>query len=124
MTGTGNASSVIKFNPSCLPQDCWVSKGGAFTGEVSAEMLHDFGIPWVILGHSGGFDLRHCSVWGAGWSQLHDFGIPWVILGHSGGFDLRHCSVWGAGWSQLHDFGIPWVILGHSGACGLWVCCV
>ncbi|KAI7837786.1 hypothetical protein COHA_008415 [Chlorella ohadii] len=33
-------------------QDCWVSKGGAFTGEVSAEMLHDFGIPWVILGHS------------------------------------------------------------------------
>jgi hypothetical protein len=35
-------------------QDCWVGKGGAFTGEVSAEMLHDFGIPWVILGHSGG----------------------------------------------------------------------
>ena len=34
-------------------QDCWVSKGGAFTGEVSAEMLHDMGIPWVILGHSG-----------------------------------------------------------------------
>ncbi|PSC67648.1 triosephosphate isomerase [Micractinium conductrix] len=33
-------------------QDCWVSKGGAFTGEVSAEMLHDMGIPWVILGHS------------------------------------------------------------------------
>ncbi|KAI3431511.1 hypothetical protein D9Q98_004561 [Chlorella vulgaris] len=33
-------------------QDCWVGKGGAFTGEVSAEMLHDFGIPWVILGHS------------------------------------------------------------------------
>ncbi|KAL4422004.1 hypothetical protein ABPG77_005434 [Micractinium sp. CCAP 211/92] len=33
-------------------QDCWVSKGGAYTGEVSAEMLHDMGIPWVILGHS------------------------------------------------------------------------
>ena len=31
-----------------------MGKGGAFTGEVSAEMLHDFGIPWVILGHSGG----------------------------------------------------------------------
>jgi triosephosphate isomerase len=33
-------------------QDCWLGAGGAFTGEVSAEMLRDFGIPWVILGHS------------------------------------------------------------------------
>jgi triosephosphate isomerase len=33
-------------------QNCWVSAGGAFTGEVSAEMLADAGIPWVILGHS------------------------------------------------------------------------
>lgn len=33
-------------------QNCWVSKGGAFTGEVSAEMLSDCDVPWVILGHS------------------------------------------------------------------------
>ncbi|KAF7120854.1 hypothetical protein RHSIM_Rhsim13G0082500 [Rhododendron simsii] len=33
-------------------QNCWVRKGGAFTGEVSAEMLLNLGIPWVILGHS------------------------------------------------------------------------
>eukprot|EP01025_Chloroclados_australasicus_P034712 TRINITY_DN35466_c0_g1_i2.p2 TRINITY_DN35466_c0_g1~~TRINITY_DN35466_c0_g1_i2.p2 ORF type:complete len:293 (-),score=33.61 TRINITY_DN35466_c0_g1_i2:323-1201(-) len=33
-------------------QNCWVSKGGAYTGEVSAEMLVDAGISWVILGHS------------------------------------------------------------------------
>jgi len=33
-------------------QNCWVGKNGAFTGEVSAEMLTDAGIPWVILGHS------------------------------------------------------------------------
>ncbi|XP_058109644.1 triosephosphate isomerase, cytosolic [Magnolia sinica] len=33
-------------------QNCWVKKGGAFTGEVSAEMLVNLGIPWVILGHS------------------------------------------------------------------------
>ncbi|GJU46073.1 kinase-like domain-containing protein [Tanacetum coccineum] len=26
--------------------------GGAFTGEVSAEMLANLGVPWVILGHS------------------------------------------------------------------------
>jgi len=33
-------------------QNCWVKKGGAFTGEVSGEMLANLGIPWVILGHS------------------------------------------------------------------------
>jgi len=33
-------------------QNCWVNKGGAFTGEVSAEMLVNLDIPWVILGHS------------------------------------------------------------------------
>lgn len=33
-------------------QNCWTGKGGAFTGEVAAEQLRDFGIPWVILGHS------------------------------------------------------------------------
>ncbi|XP_073288340.1 triosephosphate isomerase, cytosolic-like [Primulina huaijiensis] len=33
-------------------QNCWVKKGGAYTGEVSAEMLVNLNIPWVILGHS------------------------------------------------------------------------
>ncbi|XAR72013.1 Triose-phosphate isomerase [Bertholletia excelsa] len=33
-------------------QNCWVKKGGAFTGEVSAEMLVNLEVPWVILGHS------------------------------------------------------------------------
>jgi len=33
-------------------QNCWVGAGGAFTGEVSADMLADAQIPWVILGHS------------------------------------------------------------------------
>ncbi|XP_057523764.1 triosephosphate isomerase, cytosolic [Amaranthus tricolor] len=33
-------------------QNCWVKKGGAYTGEVSVEMLADLDIPWVILGHS------------------------------------------------------------------------
>eukprot|EP00667_Euglena_gracilis_P017275 EG_transcript_18179 len=33
-------------------QNCWVGKGGAFTGEISAEMIRDIGVEWVILGHS------------------------------------------------------------------------
>jgi triosephosphate isomerase len=37
-------------------QNCWIGKGGAFTGEISAEMIKDSGIPWVILGHS---ERRH-----------------------------------------------------------------
>ena len=33
-------------------QDCSVSDKGAFTGEVSAEMIASFGVQYVILGHS------------------------------------------------------------------------
>ncbi|KAM2783180.1 hypothetical protein COP1_012692 [Malus domestica] len=32
-------------------QNCWVKKGGAFTDEVSAEMLVNLEVPWVIPGH-------------------------------------------------------------------------
>lgn len=33
-------------------QNCWVNGDGAYTGEISAEMLRDEGVKWVILGHS------------------------------------------------------------------------
>lgn len=33
-------------------QDCWGPKVGDFTGSVSASMLVDFGVGWVLLGHS------------------------------------------------------------------------
>ncbi len=33
-------------------QDCHPQPSGAFTGEVSAEMLRDAGASWVIVGHS------------------------------------------------------------------------
>jgi len=33
-------------------QNCWVKSDGAFTGEISAEMLKDAQVPWVITGHS------------------------------------------------------------------------
>jgi len=37
-------------------QNCHQFKNGAYTGEVSAEMLRDLSVPWVILGHS---ERRH-----------------------------------------------------------------
>lgn len=33
-------------------QDCWTQGNGAYTGETSADMLHDIGVQWVIVGHS------------------------------------------------------------------------
>ena len=33
-------------------QDCSSQENGAFTGEISADMLSDIGTQWVILGHS------------------------------------------------------------------------
>src|SRR5580765_4393267 len=33
-------------------QDCHAQSSGAFTGDVSAEMLRDAGATWVIVGHS------------------------------------------------------------------------
>ncbi|XP_042475204.1 triosephosphate isomerase, cytosolic [Macadamia integrifolia] len=44
--------SLLRSDFHIAAQNCWVRKGGAFTGEVSAEMLVNLKIPWVILGHS------------------------------------------------------------------------
>lgn len=33
-------------------QNCYSKKSGAFTGEVSVEMLHSIGVPYCIVGHS------------------------------------------------------------------------
>ncbi|KAJ6424940.1 hypothetical protein OIU84_025668 [Salix udensis] len=44
--------SLLRPDFQVAAQNCWVRKGGAFTGEISAEMLVNLGIPFVILGHS------------------------------------------------------------------------
>ncbi|CAI9108104.1 OLC1v1007626C1 [Oldenlandia corymbosa var. corymbosa] len=44
--------TLLRSDFAIAAQNCWVRKGGAFTGEISAEMLINLGIPWVILGHS------------------------------------------------------------------------
>ncbi len=48
----GYVQANIKPDYAVAAQNCWVKKSGAFTGEVSPEMLSDLNIPWVILGHS------------------------------------------------------------------------
>mmetsp|Transcript_40700 Transcript_40700/g.161339 ORF Transcript_40700/g.161339 Transcript_40700/m.161339 type:complete len:271 (-) Transcript_40700:313-1125(-) len=40
-------------------QNCWTGDGGAFTGEVSVDMIADCGAEWIILGHS---ERRHLDV--------------------------------------------------------------
>jgi len=37
-------------------QNCWTGKGGAFTGQITAEMIKDVGLGWVLIGHS---ECRH-----------------------------------------------------------------
>ncbi|XP_047165488.1 triosephosphate isomerase, cytosolic [Vigna umbellata] len=44
--------SLLRPDFHVAAQNCWVRKGGAYTGEVSAEMLVNLEIPWVIIGHS------------------------------------------------------------------------
>jgi triosephosphate isomerase len=48
-------------------QDCSAEPNGAFTGQVSAEMLNDIGCRWVVIGHS---ERRHGLAEGD--SLLHD----------------------------------------------------
>jgi len=44
--------STLRNNIAVSAQNCSRTGQGAFTGEISADQLKDFGIPWVILGHS------------------------------------------------------------------------
>ena len=50
-------------------QDCSHMQSGAYTGEVSAQMLVDQGCRWVILGHS---ERRQSSI---GQKKRHKLGV-------------------------------------------------
>lgn len=56
-------------------QNCWHEDKGAFTGEVSAAMLKDIGLKWVILGHS---------------ERRHVFGESDEIIGKKTAAALKH----------------------------------
>jgi triosephosphate isomerase (TIM) len=47
------AGQVIKGSNVALGgQNCYVKESGAYTGEISPQMLKDVGCTWVIIGHS------------------------------------------------------------------------
>lgn len=48
------AKSLLQHNPGfyLAAQNCYSEKSGAYTGEVSAEMLKSVGVDYVIIGHS------------------------------------------------------------------------
>ena len=47
-----NSEIADETNYAVAAQNCYQKKSGAFTGEVSAEMLKSIDIPYVVLGHS------------------------------------------------------------------------
>lgn len=47
-----NSEVATEDNYSIAAQNCYYKKSGAFTGEVSAEMLHSIGIRYCVIGHS------------------------------------------------------------------------
>ncbi|PON44735.1 Triosephosphate isomerase [Parasponia andersonii] len=44
--------SLLRPDFHVAAQNVWVKKGGAYTGEISAEILVNLEVPWVIIGHS------------------------------------------------------------------------
>src|SRR6266481_1298359 len=57
----GSSEVADEINYSVAAQNCYSKKSGAYTGEVSAEMLHSIGIPYCIIGHSERREYFHES---------------------------------------------------------------
>lgn len=54
-------AGVVQNGVVVAAQNCSTESKGAFTGEISAEMIVDIGLGWVILGHSERRSLFHES---------------------------------------------------------------
>ena len=63
-------------------QDCWTKGNGAYTGEISADMLADLGLPWVILGHS---ERRHVI------KESDEFTADKVVAALAKGLSVIYC---------------------------------
>lgn len=69
------AKDLIKNNVQVSAQNISQFKNGAYTGEISAEMLNDLGLHWTILGHS---------------ERRHIFGESDKVIGEKVKFALDH----------------------------------
>lgn len=47
-----SAKAILASHIHVAAQNVSAQKNGAFTGEVSADQVKDFGLSWVIVGHS------------------------------------------------------------------------
>eukprot|EP00768_Dysnectes_brevis_P001747 gnl/Dysnectes_brevis/1487_a1683_3994.p1 GENE.gnl/Dysnectes_brevis/1487_a1683_3994~~gnl/Dysnectes_brevis/1487_a1683_3994.p1 ORF type:complete len:254 (+),score=78.32 gnl/Dysnectes_brevis/1487_a1683_3994:68-829(+) len=52
MLHLGYVADKVQAPVQVSAQNCYLQPSGAWTGEISAEMIKDFGLNWVILGHS------------------------------------------------------------------------
>ena len=91
-------------------QNCWVKSDGAFTGEISAEMLKD---AQVCVGGGGGWrggGLHTAARWVCANISGAPQGLPLVkpFRPHFITVSLFHCPL------CLSHFQVPWVITGHS----------
>ena len=66
-------------------ENCHFKDNGAYTGEVSVEMLKEIGVEWVILGHSerrqyfGETDDIHFPVSYDNWFSHYNFPLLFII---------------------------------------------
>jgi triosephosphate isomerase len=75
--------AAIKGSPVLLgAQDVYFEKNGAFTGEISTEMLKDLGVRFVLTGHS---ERRHVL------NEPSQLVAKKAAAVYSGGFTLIHC---------------------------------
>lgn len=70
---------LLTANIKTAGQNCYKAAKGAFTGDLSPQMLKDVGCDWVILGHS---ERRH--VFGEGdqvriHKMPHSYVLSWVL---------------------------------------------
>jgi len=52
-----SVAQILRPEIAVAAQNCYTEAKGAFTGEISAEMVRDAGFHWVILGHSERRDI-------------------------------------------------------------------